>query len=381
MEKQNFLALIDKFLAGKADPVEQQMIENYLASFQNEDIQHQNDRAERIQAILQKVLDEGRMEEKAPRRLVSFRRALPYAAALIVALGTGWWLLQRNNTPTVTTPVLAQVEIKPGGNGAILELENGESVSLDSTSHSNIQLNQHGAQAIAGNGMLRYDGTAQHGQAGFNKVTTPKGMQFKLQLPDGTVVHLNAASSIRFPTTFDNNERRVQVTGEAFFKVTNDAAKPFVVSTRYQQEIKVLGTEFNINAYDDEPFVRTTLISGKVMVQHQATTQSSVILQPGQEAQNGGSTIVVQKDVDIEQSTAWLNNMFTFNKADIKTVMRQIGRWYNVDVVFDKDIHTSFSGSLYRSGNINDLLDAIAYSSNLSYSWEGRTLHLQPSEQ
>ncbi|CAL1517993.1 FecR domain-containing protein [Chitinophaga sp. MM2321] len=382
MEKQAFLHLIDKYLAGEASAAEQQLLENYLASFQQEEGLDESDQAGRLQLILEKVMaGEEKVMSAAPvRGRIVMMKMLRYAAMVIVLAGAVlWYFTTREHKPAVV--VAGQTLIQPGSDGATLTLEDGSTVQLDSAVNKGLQVIQAGSNVVAKNGMLLYEhhDKITETRISFNTLRTTKGKQFKLQLPDGSVVKLNAASSIRFPTSFEANERSVTVEGEAYFEVAPDASKPFIVVTRNHHEIKVLGTEFNLNAYDDEPFVRTTLVKGKVLVYNNTPGSAApVVLLPGQETRATDGKIVIYEAGEMNEATAWLNNKFSFSKADIKTVMRQVARWYDIEVAYDGDVAATFSGSFYRADNIDDLLKIIAYSSNVAFKWEGRTLHIMP---
>jgi transmembrane sensor len=188
-------------------------------------------------------------------------------------------------------------------------------------------------------------------------------------LEDGTGVWLNAASSIKYPTAFTGNERRVEITGEAYFEVAHNADKPFRV-TFNEQTVEVLGTHFNINAYADEPAAKTTLLEGKVKLTNKA--QSAMLL-PGQEAvlvTNGYQV----KEADLEQAMAWKNGIFYFDNTDVKTIMRQVARWYNVQVEYEgKVTDYKFAGDLRRNTNLANVLQ-ILEQAGIHFRMEGRKL-------
>jgi transmembrane sensor len=175
----------------------------------------------------------------------------------------------------------------------------------------------------------------------FNTLTTPRGGQFRLALPDGSEVWLNAASSIKYPTAFTGKDRKVEITGEAYFEIAHDASKPFKVRVN-GMEVNVLGTHFNINAYHDEAFVNTTLLQGKVSL---TKAGAVALLRPGQQARvDNTRSISVLNNVDVDQVVAWKNGYFSFEKADLQTVMRQIARWYDVDIIMKVRYLTGNSG-------------------------------------
>lgn len=208
---------------------------------------------------------------------------------------------------------------------------------------------------------------------GYNTAATPRGGQYEFILSDGTKVWLNAASSIRFPVAFPKNERKVQVTGEAYFEVASNPNSPFFVETQ-GQTIQVLGTSFNVNAYDDEQSVRTTLLTGSVNVTAQGISKR---LQPGEQAryENGNLSIGV---ADVGNVIAWKNGYFSFKDDDMHSVMRQIARWYNIDVSYEGQIpDRNFSGEISRNVNLSQILEILTFK-KIHYRISETTLTITP---
>lgn len=301
------------------------------------------------------------------------------AAIVVLAIGVaGYWFINRNARNEVAKhdqPVKrTAADILPGSNKAVLTLADGSVITLDSA--ANGQLAQQGNSQIlkTKNGELVYEKTAQdpatplstdNSPLTYNMLVIPRGGQYQLTLPDGSKVWLNAASSIRYPVTFVGNERRVELTGEAYFEVAKDGRKPFHVVTP-TQDVEVLGTHFNVNAYSNEPSTKTTLLEGAVKVtpaignrQSAKNAERSVVLKPGEQSELSGasSPLAINYSPDLEQTMAWKNGFILFNKADIKSIMRQVERWYNVDVVFEGDIpQRTFTGGIARSARLSELL-------------------------
>jgi ferric-dicitrate binding protein FerR (iron transport regulator) len=196
-----------------------------------------------------------------------------------------------------------------------------------------------------------------------------------LTLPDGTNVWLNAASALKYPTSFTGNERRVEVTGEAYFEVVKNAAKPFIVQVKDKADIEVLGTSFNINAYENEHAIRTTLLNGSVRVGVPSTDyKKAVVLVPGQQAQIVGKQISVAANPPADKILAWKNGLFNFDGADLEEVMRQLERWYDIEVIYENGIpHTRFIGEMSRQIALTDLLD-ILKRTEVDFRVEGRKL-------
>lgn len=244
-------------------------------------------------------------------------------------------------------------EIKPGSNKASLQLADGSVIMLDSVANGALT-NHNTVKVIKLDGKLTYSGkTEKPNELSYNTVTTPRGGKYQLELSDGSIVWLNAASSLRFPISFTGNERKVEVTGEAYFQVSKNAQKPFKVVVPGKGEIEVLGTQFNVNSYTDEEAVNTTLVEGKV--KFSAVNGESKNLKPGQQVSMNNKLSV--KEVDLDEVIAWKTGWFNFNRSEITVIMRQISRWYDVDVVFeDEPLNKTFSGVVNRNNNLTDVL-------------------------
>lgn len=276
------------------------------------------------------------------------------AACILFAAMT---VIYFNLKPSESTmaPVVAQKDsetIQPGKDGAILTLADGNTVSLDSVKNGVVAL-QGGSKARLVNGSLIYEGKSQ--EALFNTMSTPKGRQFQMILPDGTAVWLNAASSIRYPVVFNGTERKVAVTGEVYFEVKKDS-KPFIVSAENNTEIKVLGTSFNINSYQNEGSIKATLLQGAVKVSHE---KQNCILKPGEQA-DVQEMISVKKGVDLEAVIAWRYGLFNFENVPLEEVMRQVERWYDIEVLYENGIPAiELDGKITRGVTLNELLKGL----------------------
>jgi len=296
------------------------------------------------------------------------------AAVVVLALGVGgYWFLNRlakNNVAKNHGPVQQPIgDVQPGRNKAVLTLADGSVITLDSAQNG-LLTRQGNINVVKNkNGEVEYQSTG-HEQAAvsWNILATPKGGQYQLVLPDGSKVWLNAASSIRYPVAFTGTERRVELTGEAYFEVAplGSHKVPFIVSivtpSGVGGEVEVLGTHFNINAYSDEPAIATTLLEGKVKVSSMVNGQSSVI-KPGQQAAIQQSQISIHDNIDMEQAVAWKNGLTAFTSADIKSIMRQVARWYNVEIVYEGVIpQRSFTGGISRDARLSELLHLLEVS-------------------
>jgi hypothetical protein len=325
----------------------------------------------------------------APKAIVPIRRRhffgrgfIRYAAAIIILLGTGAYLyttLTKNHAAIATIPTLkpgiAKNDVLPGRQGAILTLSDGKTVVLDSLGNG-IVANQAGTRVVLENGNLTYH-ASNAGEVSFNTMSTPKGRQFLLLLPDGTKVWLNAASSITYPTAFIGRERNVQITGEAYFEVAGNPKQPFKVKINDAAEIDVLGTHFNVNAYANETSIKTTLLEGSVRINASKHLQT---LKPGQQAQiKQDGSIHTTDAADIAQTVAWKDGVFNFDGASLKEVMNQLERWYDIDVVYEKNIpDIGFFGKISRKASLSSVLKGLADAKVNFRIEEGRRLIVTP---
>ena len=305
------------------------------------------------------------------------------AAAIILIIGTGalWFMhgSSRDLAKTGSTQEHAN-DILPGGNKAILTLANGATIVLDSAADGTLAQQGNANIVKTAGGQLAYNILNEKpSEAFYNTLATPRGGQYRLVLPDGSKVWLNAASSIRFPVAFSGGARKVEITGEAYFEIAKNPSMPFKVFTTPPlggvggMEVEVLGTRFNINAYHDEPDMRTTLLEGSVKVVVGQPAQQGLVLLPGQQARvDHGITLV--KTTDLDQVMAWKNGLFNFNNADLPTVLRQLARWYDIDVqVEGNGPARTFSGKITRDLTLSQLIKLLE-EVDVKFRIEGRTL-------
>ncbi|WP_367866958.1 FecR family protein [Pedobacter sp. WC2423] len=277
-------------------------------------------------------------------------------------------------------------DIAPGKNSATLILSSGKKIILSEV--SNEKLAQEAGVKITKtvDGELLYElssSSPANSNRGkdlrFNTLSTSRGEQYKIRLPDSSIVWLNAASSLKYPTSFTSlKERRVELKGEAYFQVAKDKSHPFYVSSK-GQEVKVLGTRFNVNSYDDEPVVKTTLLEGSVKINTNSNDslpgkkKSETILNPGQQAQLTANHISVINNADLEDVIAWKDGYFIFNE-NLKSIMNRVGRWYDVEVVYETvpDPNHNFQGKIARTRNISEVLKIMEYQGIVHFKIEGR---------
>lgn len=291
---------------------------------------------------------------------------IKYAAAaavilLVVTAGIFRWVQRPAVTETVTVH-----DIAPGTNKAILTLADGSTVALDSAGNQVIR--QGGTAVRQSGGLLTYHAGSHDEVISFNTLTTPRGGQFQVKLSDGTRVWMNAASTLRYPTAFSGRERKVEVTGELYFEVAKNAAMPFKVNAG-KAEIEVLGTHFNVNAYDG---LSTTLLEGAVKVTA-LQRGDHVILQPGQQARIAEGIEVVSNP-DIDKIMAWKNGLFNFEGASFKEVMFELERWYDIEVVYEGRVpDIRFGGELSRNKSLSGLIEALR-DAEVHFEIKGRQL-------
>jgi transmembrane sensor len=349
--------------------------------------------------ILRQILREGK-DTHAEYFIPPKRRWRPYAVAAAVTglLAMSYFLFFNKEERTKDKTIVAQTtvrDVQPGRDGAVLTLADGKQLVLDSLGNG-IVANQTGAAVMLQNGRLVYDAATNTSTAidhvQTNTMTTPKGRQFTLVLADGSKVWLNAASSITFPTAFMEKERKVSITGEAYFEVAHDAAHPFKVSVN-GVEVNVLGTHFNVNAYEDEGAVKTTLLEGSVEVKSEVGSrksentrnhhtsdlrpQTSVFLKPGEQAQiNGSGAVQVISNANLDEAVGWKSGYFYFEKANVQTVMRQLARWYDIEVVYEgRQTEELFVGKLERNLTLSQVFK-ILKSIGVKYRVEGKKLYV-----
>ncbi|NIG54780.1 FecR family protein [Chitinophaga sp. Cy-1792] len=318
--------------------------------------------ADRANVILSNILQPSKTNHNKPLRLF-YRYAAAAAVALLLSAGLYLLMLQQR----MPAPVAA--DIHPGTTGAILTLADGATVQLDSTRQGNLQLGN-GLKVAIAEGQLSYEHPDT--MAGYNTLTVPRGRQYKVVLPDGTLVWLNADSRLRYPTRFNGKERRIELKGEAYFDVAQQPGQPFVVSAG-AIEVQALGTAFNINSYADEAQITTTLVNGAVQVQSHAVKK---ILHPGQQevVDEAGSTTV--NDANLSQALAWKEGNFYFENTTLPEILRQFSRWYDVEVVYKTPPgDRSYLMMISRNTPLSKVLDLLkAANPEVKFVMEGKKL-------
>ena len=408
---QNIEILFQRFLDNKCTPAEVKILLQYFDAGENEvllrDLIRKQSEAisdtplssEKLKSLLEntyrKIADEIAGDTTIspspviPLYRLWFRISAAVGVIFFISVTTFYFLHQDNDRVIVQTPNTTQLikDIPPGTNNAILTLDNGTTIVLDSAANGTL-IQQGGIKVLKINGQIAYDKTGNidvQSAPIYNTITTARGNQYMVVLADGSKVWLNAASSIRFPSYFTGKERKVEITGEAYFEVAKDVAKPFRVEFNNQigekAEIEVLGTHFNVNAYPDEEDVKTTLLEGSVKV---SKGNESVLIVPGEQARVSSNSssrvrdITVKKDVVLSQVVAWKDGFFVFNNSDIKMIMRQVARWYDVEVDFEgKVLSEGFTGKVSRSVPLSRFIKVLELN-DINVKTEGRKIIIAP---
>jgi len=301
------------------------------------------------------------------------------AAVVAVCITSAYFLFLNKSKPSATiakthTPSLINDVAAPAINKAILTLANGKTIVLDSAANGSLAQQGNAIVSKLNNGKITYNADNNDvTKIQYNTLTVPKGSKpVQLVLADGSEVWLDVASSITYPTAFAGKERKVQITGEAYFEVAHNEAKPFIVQ-KGDVEIRVLGTHFNVNAYDDENSLKVTLLEGAVKVERHGN--ESLNITPGQQAEiNGQGKMELNKEVDIDEVMAWKNNWFNFNSLTVPDIMQQIERWYNVSVTYQgKPGNKHFSGIVSRNNNVSEVLK-IMEQAGIKFKIEGKNI-------
>lgn len=391
--------LLDSYIAGSATQQEQQLVEQWLEENDQQNTEWQlmnnKDKAAWLLQLYRDIdnsitpKDAGWQDDDTIDSSLAWYKKfwLPVAAALIVSIGAGiyYFLLpqQERATPVSVIAPQLQNDALPGTNKAILMLDNGKTILLDD-SQDGVLVKQGGTAVSKQGENLMYKGKGNNDKDApvvFNTLTTPRGGQYKLVLADGSKVWLNASSSIRYPVSFTGNERKVEITGEVYFEISQlsvDGLKgkatkriPFIVKVnmlgREGAEVEVLGTHFNINAYDDEDAISTTLLEGSIKISPPRPNEKSleaVIITPGQQARlNKNGLLQLVKEVNIEETVAWKNGLFMMDGVAIPAVLRQLARWYDVDIVYGNGIPEGrITGDIPRDMNLSEVLKVMELS-------------------
>ncbi|AMQ01839.1 FecR protein [Pedobacter cryoconitis] len=371
--KKDVKEVLDKISSGNYNPEEEAIAKLWLHQL------HQHDEAGLSEQELHEVSDQmwSSLERNKKQSLPhKYRKSVVYmaaAASLALIISVGLYFNQQRPLAKSIQPEAYTNDIPAGSNKAYLTLANGKKLALTSSANGTLAEEAGIKITKTADGQLVYTVANQGGKkaAGYNSIETPRGGQYQLNLPDGTKIWLNSASSLKYPVSFAAlKERRVELSGEAYFEVAKDKIHPFIVKSGRQQ-IQVLGTHFDVNAYPDEQLIKTTLLEGSVKLNEQ------VVLKPGEQSLLTGEKFSV-KEVNVNDAIDWKNGEFVFTNESLTSILKKVSRWYDVEI---KYIHNpvnmpTFTGSVSRSENISGVLKMLEETSNVRFSIEGRQINV-----
>lgn len=390
MDQQEFLRLIDKYLEGKATDEETALLFDHYNQLQQTTTWNEDElgsKEETKARLLSRLMESIHQEE----RTIPFyqRSAFKMAAAifLLLSVASVWMIAAKHSNQSIAK---RESEALPATNAITLFLEDGTAILFDKASNGLLAQSATARYKKQGNKLIveqvESESTKRDSIAHYSMFIVAKGHQCQAVLADGSKVWLNAASSLRFPDSFMGKSRNVDLVGEAYFEVAKNKEKPFRVYATGQPDshkegmlVEVLGTHFNINAYNDEATTRTTLLEGSVKISaaenNQAISGETAVLIPGQQAEILPSkNSIAIKPVDVEEAIAWKANLFLFNNADIQTIIRQLARWYDVDIVLEGSVPLrTFSGKINRSLPLPTVLK-ILEQSNIHFRTNGKRI-------
>ncbi len=391
VRKKEFIALLDKYLKGETSDKEEALLFSVFQSFQDEQEWDANEfegidlsdhkPLERIKSI---VNESKRRSLKNDKHLFNWKYFAAASVLLAFGLGLKYYLIPQFRQDFTPNKALTTKDFKAGGNIAYLILANGKMVQLNSSKKGFIA--QQGENTIlkTKEGLITYSPADKHGDeatpGALNKIIVPAGGQYQVALPDGTNVWLNSLSTLEYPVQFSANDRRVRLSGEAYFEVMKNKNKPFIVDVNGRMNVRVLGTHFNIMAYQDEDKISTTLLEGAVKIEDNVNPAGNKNLFPGQQAdllkESGRIKISA---ADVEEIVAWKNGEFLFNDEDTYSIMRQLSRWYNIDIAYADGVKDQyFDASLSKYKNISEVLHLMESTKGIHFKIEGRRVIVMP---
>src|SRR5260221_3455643 len=398
MNQSTIVAIIEKYSKGTLSANEDSLLNDWLEGVSPEEFHRTLDAcaalpagfresqpiAPELASAVEHAVDEADGQYKTVIvRLFQWKKWTAVAAFIIVLLSAGTWFRLSHKTAPAAQMAIHN-DVAPGINGAILTLGDGRQIVLDSTNNG-FSATEGNARITKGSkDQLTYKTAAGTPVAGtpaemvYNTLSTPRGRKISVVLADGTKVWLNAASSIKFPTVFAGKERLVEIRGEAYFEVAVDVTQPFIVKKMGSDyTVQVLGTHFNVNAYDEEEVIKTTLLEGAVRIRNKTVNH---LLKPGQQAIVGKDQdeITIVPDINTREGMAWNHGPFNFERASIHTVMRQIGRWYDVDIEYKGTITRHFGGSISQDVNVSQVFKMLELTGAVRFTIEGRKIIVMP---
>lgn len=373
--------MIKRYVDGTANAEEILFIEAYYKHLDKEANILDQLKAEELESLgeigFQRVLANINQPTKN-RKSIPFYKYIA-AAVVFIAFISGFLYFSKDNVIEPNKLIVKgnKIDVLPGVDKAILILSDGSKIVLDDAKNENIVEKAGLVISKTTDGQLLYKVSStlpKSATIAYNTISTSKGNQYQILLPDGTKVWLNAASSLKYPEVFTGNERKVILSGEAYFEVAKNKDMPFIVQTR-NQDVQVLGTHFNINSYSDEQSIKTTLLEGAIKV---TNANFSKILKPGEQSlveNNGLGNINVIKNIDVDSEIAWKKGLFSFNNVALKTILIQLERWYDIKIDYQSIPDKRYNGMVPRKSNLSEVLNMLELTGNISFKIEeGRRL-------
>lgn len=375
MNRKEALDLLERYERGEATDAEKQLVEAWFLSLgEREDAGLSDDREAALSRQLWKAI------QRKKRSSFRYTRWLVAAAVIGVAATAVWFYLP---VTRVTKKVNCLAAAMPGGNHAVLTLAGGRRLVLDSMAIGNTVAQENGVVRKRTDGEISYTSGLQQqvNSTEYNTLSTPKGGQYTITLADGSRVCLNAGSTLHFPAQFDKIHRTVTLEGEAYFDISANPHAPFIVQSAGQQ-VRVLGTGFNIRAYADEASVKTTLVTGKVAVNHTASGAVK-LLSPGEQSRIHAGAAIDVAMVDTDEVIAWKEGYFAFTRVRLRDALKEISRWYNISFVYDEglpaDVQISGTISKYESAlqvlHKIELLGEVQFTARDTHVYVSRVSH------
>lgn len=383
MNKQRIAELVEKHVEGKTSPAEYQELLDWYRSMDHTDIQwpeSEQQFEERINRIQSNILPNRQVNNQPSfiKRNKIILSAVGIAAAMAIFFTLSPTFKNETFENNVhTTASIGKTNILPGGNKAVLTLSDGSIIQL-SDSLSKFNRNNNGFLITANQGelTLKTETLANSSSTKLNTLSTPRSGQYVVNLPDGSKVWLNAESSLTFPNTFNSKERKVTLTGEGYFDIAKNKNTPFIVQVD-ELQIEVLGTQFNINAYEDTPKLETTLVEGSLKV---SQGLQSIILSPNQQSVwNKKEQKLSMQKIDTKAFTGWKDGYFVFENTNIKTIMSQLARWYDIEVVYiGNTANKEYTGRILKRSNIEEVLDMLELTGTINFEIKERRINVMP---
>ncbi|MFC3559781.1 FecR family protein [Pedobacter jamesrossensis] len=365
MTKTEYLSLYEKYLKGNCTAEEMEALQNCADDFSLAEPEEVSpEKAELLYSKLKLAIQD---KEQTKTRPLYWKLSIAASLVLVLFAGLMYSLHYRKQTPALSLAKGVK-PIVPGSNKAVLTLGDGRTIILNNAGNGEIATENGTRVRKDGDGLLSYQvGETRSEELVFNTVSIPRGGQYSLILPDGSKVWLNAETKLKFPNRFVGDKREVELDGEGYFEIAKNKQKPFFVKAN-GVSVKVLGTHFNVMAYKDEPLVRTTLVEGRVIL---SAAGQSVYLIPGQQGLFSKDGLMVS-NADVDGDLAWKNGYFVFNDDSLATIMHKISRWYNVDIDMRTNNKLSYTGSVSKFKNIDEVLKVLSLTGTVKFKIEER---------